>query len=219
MSSAARCSNCGEGTFQEPSTPCSSCEWLNRAQAGVTVNLVCSDPDGVFRRAREENRKKKRRWQASVAPRRDFPKSLLQPNCWSCGSVRFLQLDHWDNDRSNNSATNARTLCAPCHERKSDLYRQETDPENNGFLEWVAEQILARGAQQFRLDQESVLSHKVYMTVCSKPRFPHRWEYCQEEIDMYQGYCPWCPVMSSPLKQITLEYRTERCQAVYSATW
>src|SRR5215469_15575787 len=43
--------------------------------------------------------------------------SLMQSACERCGTTSQLNLHHNDRDRSNNSAENLQTLCAPCHTR------------------------------------------------------------------------------------------------------
>jgi hypothetical protein len=41
----------------------------------------------------------------------------MRSSCESCGTTDLLHLHHMDEDRTNNSPTNLRTLCASCHTR------------------------------------------------------------------------------------------------------
>jgi hypothetical protein len=195
---------------------CRSCDWKQRVSNEVTVELVDLDPDGIRRKAAELAERKSRGWLPSSAPRVDFNRRLLASNCWACESDQTLQLDHWDNDRSNGSEGNARTLCTPCHDTKSDFFRQDREPSNKRFLDWVTSERMDSRDEGFRHRQESRFKHQIYETVCSKRGIPHKHSYCEHEIVMLSGYCKFCPHMSSLLQKISepMIRRGRRCYGV-----
>lgn len=214
------CGDCGEKIASDSArTLCETCDWKRRATSDVEVRLVDLDPGRVRRDAELRAKRSGRGWQRLASPRRDFDRSLLADGCWFCGSAKRLQLDHWDNDRSNNRRSNARTLCKPCHETKTDYYRQDRDQLNTRFRQWADKNVSALGRDGFGSMQEDVYEHTIIETICSKRRYPHRHTYCQEEIDLYQDYCPFCPIMASPLKMLASRNIEEKCSATYSATW
>jgi len=213
-----RCLACASSPA-EASAGCKDCEWIQRATRPVDIRLVDLDPGGVRRKSEERARRALAGWERLPTTRRNFSALLKDTECWSCGSPESLQIDHWDNDRSNNSDTNARTLCLPCHKKKTDLALTDRDPFNERFIHWVHEQCSNGGKPAFRRRQEESKRHHVYQTVCSKRRYPHSHEYCREEIDMYKGYCPFCPIFSSKLKLLSERIEIAACKGMYAPAW
>ena len=71
--------------------------------------------------------------------RRNFKNraALLAPECRACGTSSGLELDHWDNDPTNNDPLNARTLCFACNATKAEFARDQPWVGTYYFLEWV----------------------------------------------------------------------------------
>ena len=175
------------------------------------------DPAGERREAELRTKRSKQPWEQLRQARREFSRRLLGQKCWSCTSRSELQIDHWDNDRSNNSPENARTLCGPCHEQKTLFAKADRDPDNVRFTEWVETQQTQLGTEEFGKRQQDSRLHHVYETVCSKPRYSHRYTYCHEKLAELGGFCPFCPEFSSRLKTVGERIERVKCRSPYGA--
>ena len=153
-----------------------------------------------------------------MAKRKPFPKGYLKSECQICGSRLALELDHWDNDTSNNAESNARTLCHACHKLKTQWVQDvgiawANESDNEGFLESVNGAKAVSGIEEFRRLQnkineehlearrhgESKLKDQIIeVTVyrCTKPRFPHIIEIRSDESYDNFPNCIFCPYAS-----------------------
>ena len=162
--------------------------------------------------------------------RRSFPRSLLKSQCDACGSKLALELDHWDNNPSNDDPSNAATLCHACHELKTQLSKEKgaaraAATRNAIFRQTVEGAAELIGADKFRtrrdtenqewLDERSVRAarqkagHYVEVTEykCANSRRAHEFRHRSDEP--YEGPDDWCEFCHMPLK-VAREYRLHR---------
>jgi len=148
--------------------------------------------------------------------RRSFPKSLLKSQCEACGSTLALELDHWDNNPSNDDPSNAATLCHACHELKTQLSKEKGAAHagatrNALFRRTVEGAVELIGANKFRkrrdaenqewLDERAARAARLnagqYVEVteykCANSRRAHQFSYRSDApYERPDDSCPFC---------------------------
>ncbi len=79
------------------------------------------EPIGYLRtRVREATKTGRRKFYGTARWRRIRAAKLARdPVCEECRRELANEVDHVDGDNRNNAATNLRSLCRPCHSRKT----------------------------------------------------------------------------------------------------
>ena len=89
-----------------------------------------------------------------MTKRKPFKSYKKLKECFVCGSNLGLEVDHWDNDNSNDRPSNAKTLCRICNTDKALFYKQNRDPRNLNYLNIVEDLKCHLGEEGFRRRQE-----------------------------------------------------------------
>ena len=162
--------------------------------------------------------------------RRSFPKSLLKSQCETCGSTLALELDHWDNNPSNDDPSNAATLCHACHELKTQLSKEKgaahaAATRNDIFRRTVEGAIELIGADTFRkrrdaenqewLDERTARAARLkagsYVEVteykCPNTRRAHELKHRSDSDFAPPTECPFCHMPLDVVKTYRIHKR------------
>ena len=129
METTKRCQKCGKIFHKKPSE--SKSYWVTKK----FCSYDCSDQgtihtinSGTFKKGQKPWNDKIRATSSAwhKEARKIYIASEQPLVCKHCKSTERIEIDHIDNDHTNQNSNNLQALCKVCHARKSYVYRAKT---------------------------------------------------------------------------------------------